>query len=388
MPARFIVNVRHPAPVDLRRKRARTRQIRFILQETPVALRQVHPDDLGEALHAPSSLGCPKLTWHAFEGALWYRLRGVSLDPFHKGPWDTFGPPEFEVFLKRGQIWQEIAGTDVGKAFYRTPLIASRIYNEGPTRGLPWGGHSIGGAEYPVAEIFSDGRDASVPVLSAFMDRSVIFTRDAVFVRTSDPLVRLGPGIPILQPFPRTNAPFESRPYEVPLGHRLDRFKAGMRWALGPDARITPDLIGLEPWLERLAEVPSGPDTAVLLANFVASAVHIAYDALCRAGGGYLPEGRKDETEAFLSLAPELERWALKASMGVIQEAEAPSATSCARRAITAMKAICLSARQPPPHIVREAEDLLVRFEELEWPMAYSSVPPQEDVAALSALAM
>jgi hypothetical protein len=388
MPSRAIVHVLHPAPVDLRRKRARNRQIRFIIQETPIALRHVHPVDLGEALDAPTWPDRPRLTWHAFEGALWYRLRGVSLDPSRKGPWDSFGPTEFEAFLRRQDLWQQIGHTDLGKAFYRTPLIASGIYAEGPTRGLRWGGHGIGGNEYPIAEIFSDGRDAASPTLSAFMDRSVIVAGDAVLVRTSDPLLKLGPRGPVLQPFPRTNAPFENRQYDVRLGYRLDRFEAGVRWALGPEERITPHLLRLEPWLESMAKVPSGPDTAVLLANFVASAAHIACDAVCRPRAGYIPVAADEEVEAFLSASSGIEDWAVKASMGAIMEAEAPSAIACSRRAIQAVSAIYLSGGGRPPQTVREAEELLVRFDEFEWPIAYSADLPQDDVASLSTLAM
>ena len=141
-----IVKVLHPAPMLVRRKHARTRELAFVLRETPLTLRQVDPDVIGEPLrvHVPGVDG--SLRWHVLDGRLWYRLRCVSLDPSRPSPLRRFGPEQFETFLGTGLMWEAMDHTDIGACFLRTPLIAASMNLKPPTRGRSGEARASGGS--------------------------------------------------------------------------------------------------------------------------------------------------------------------------------------------------------------------------------------------------
>ncbi|AWN37680.1 hypothetical protein [Methylobacterium radiodurans] len=384
MPSDRAVLVKHPAPMLLRRKRKRKREHWFAAMTTPVVLRVGSTEDLGET-HVDHATGRP-LVWRVFEGALWYQVSGMPVGSVIPGPWKTFGPAEFEAFLAGERFARDPAHTDLGHVTRRTPLAAATHDEWKWTRGTDIEGGDRPPSEIEVSEIHEDGRASAAEDLRRFMDERVRIVGDVVLIRAYDPLATPGAAGWRLQPFPQGR---DTSPRLVhirePLGYRPDAYRQGIAWEFG-----TPQVghvIGVGPWAGSFAGATYGTDTARLLAGLAASAAMETFRQLRTVHGRLLAERIDADTlEVLESLARETQSWAEKASLGRIIPEEAPGAVDAARR-LTRVVADCHGAHAVGTAAVHEAEFLIRRFEEFEWPLTGLDVPGPDDLTSLAALA-
>lgn len=386
MPSDRAVLVKHPAPMLLRRKRKRKREHWFAAMTTPVVLRVGSTEDLGET-HVDHASG-RSLVWRVFEGALWYQVSGMPLGGVLPGPWETFGPKEFEAFLIGERFARDPAYTDLGYVTRRTPLAAVPHDEWTVTRGTDIEGGDRPPSEIEVSEIHEDGRASAAEDLRRFMDERVRIVGDVVLIRAYDPLVTPGPAGWRLQPFPQgRDTSYRHAHYRDPLGYRPDAYRQGIAWEF-----CTPrvgHVIGVGPWAGSLAGAPYGTDTARLLAGLAASSALEAFRELreLRTVYGRLLAERidADTLEVLENLAREVRAWAEKASLGRIIPEEAPEAVDAARR-LTRAVADCHGAHAEGTAAVSEAKFLVRRFEEFEWPLTGNDEPDPDDLSSIATL--
>ncbi len=375
-----IVHVRHPCPVVLRLKRHRTRMLWDIVEETPVALRAVSPDELGPPIVAPTPEG--PLTWRAFEGALWFEPSGRSRFPSVTAPWQRFGVDAFAAYLEGGMSWDRIDVTDVGKALFRSPLFAMGPGGRRPTRGVPWVPERLGPSGTPVAEVCEDGRAAAAEDLRRFMAERVLVVGDAVLLRTYDPLVDVVRGEPVLQPFPQAWRWDGQASRRERLGFRPDACDDGLHWEAGSGGE--PRRVWRTGWLDALAGTRFGGDTARLLAELALSGLDEALAEMQAKWTYFLarpatPGAGEAVADAYAAASP----WIDRAWQGRVRPEEAPAAVAVARRLHDAMVA-CFEPVSQRPVALWRLEALLRRFEQYEWPLARAQAADEEAIAGIA----
>jgi hypothetical protein len=385
MPGDRIVNVKHPSPMLLRRKRKRSREHWFVATHTPVTLRSGSREDLGDTHRIPTEHG--DLTWRTYEGSLWLQVSGVHLASYVPRPWDRFDVSRFEEYLAGAALPHTPAYTDLGHAVRRTPLAAVAHNAHEATRGSPLteGDRLLAGLE--VAEITEDGRPAAAEDLRRFMDERVRVVGELVLLRAYDPLVKLGSKGLAFQPFPQVRrASYLSANLDDPLGYRPDAYEEGLAWEDGRSWNGRP--IGIGPWAGSFAGAPYGADTARLLAGFSATAALGAFSELRDRYGYFLfDRANASAVELLPGYADAVRVWAEKACLGRIGAVEAEAAVEAARR-LTEVVADCYGVHAAGSETVREARSLVRRFLEFEWPRVVPSDVPDVDVEALEGLAM
>lgn len=385
MPDDRVITVKHPSSMVLRRKRKRSREHWLVATHTSVVLRSGSPEDLGEVHTIRTEDG--DLTWRVFEGALWYQVSGVQLARYMDRPWDRFGVSEFVAYLAGEPFRETPAYTDLGQVIRRTPLAAVSHNARDANRGasLSEDNRLIVGVE--VAEIFGDDRVASAEDLRRFMHERVCVVGDLVLIRAYEPLVKLGLKGLEFQPFPQMReTSYRLARHREPLGYRPDSFGEGLAWEGGKQWSGHP--AGLGSWAGSLADAPFDSDTARLLAGFAVTAALGALYEIEDAYGYFLSDPvNASSVELMSGYGDEVWKWADKASMGRIGVDEAQGAIAAARR-LTDVVADCYGKYAAGNHMVREAQFLVRRFEEFEWPRVRLAAVPDADVDALTNLTM
>ena len=385
MPGNRIVNVKHPSPMLLRRKRKRSREHWFVATHTPVMLRSGSREDLGETHAIPTEHG--DLTWRVYEGSLWLQVSGMQLASYMPRPWDRFDVSRFETCLAGGASEHSPAYTDLGYAIRRTPLAAVAHNGREATRGsaLTEGDRLVAGLE--VAEIAEDGRFAAAEDLRRFMDERVRVVGELVLLRAYDPLVKRGAKGLGFQPFPQSReTSYRLADHREPLGYRPDAYGEGLAWEDAGAWNGHP--VGIRPWAGSFAGAPYGTDTARLLAGFAATAALGAFYEIQNTYGYFLFDR---VNAAAVELMPghsrEVWKWAEKACLGRIGVAETEAAVDAAHR-LTEVVADCYGVHAASNRTVQEARFLVRRFREYELPLAEPTTLSDVDAEALGDLVM
>lgn len=376
-----VVMVRHPSPMVLRVKRRRKARFCYAATHTPVVLRTGSADDLGETYTVRAWNG--DFVWQVMEGALWYRVSGMSLRGLTPGDRGFPGVAGFEDFLVGAPLaLDRYAHTDLDGVARRTPLAAVAHDAPGSTRGIDMDGRAGSPDAIEVAEILHDGRGWAAERLVRFMGERIRVVGDAVLVRAYDPLVTVGGAGLVIQPFPqaRDTSPRAARLREH-LGYRPDACEAGFAWQdRGARGRRLPAIGG---WAGSLAGAPYGSDTARLVAGLAVTAAVGAFL--------HLEDGRdtRDRGSAGASVGPAAEALGLtlRAGVGGIAPEGMDHAVDVARRLILAVADHRKSAGRGMA-MLREAQYLIQRFDEVERPLIAEGEPTAEDLAALGSLAV
>lgn len=385
MPGDRIVNVKHPSPMLLRRKRKRSREHWFVATYTSVTLRSGSREDLGETHAIPTEHG--DLTWRVYEGSLWLQVSGMQLASYMTRPWDRFDVSRFEAYLAGEESGHSPAYTDLGYAIRRTPLAAVAHNGREANRGsaLTEGDRLVAGL--PIAEIAEDGRHAAAEDLRRFMDERVRVVGELVLLKAYDPLVKAGPKGWAFQPFPQSREmSYRLADHREPLGYRPDAYEEGLAWEDGRSWSGLP--AGIRPWAGSIAGAPYGADTLRLLAGFAATAALGAFHEIQNTYGYFLFDRvNAAAVELMPGYAAEVWKWTEKACLGRIGVAETEAAVDAAHR-LTEVVAHCYGVHARTNRTVQEARFLVRRFREFEWPRLGFTALPDVDAEALDELTM
>jgi len=321
-----IVHVRHPAPFlhvprGKRKARLDLRQV-----TTPVAVREA--DARAFAPVAVADLRDQKMGhvgYHAFEGALWQRLTGLS--PYAGFGVPGFGADAFVRYLEGAVPLERFDRTDVGWALSRTPLCAMQpvvtghpgayVYDLDHPRSVSAIVRSRGEEIDPAAarEVHFDGAAQAVADLGRFME-GVVLAGNEVYVRACGPLAKTRGMSYVLHAYPRAAG-------DLDLPVRLDRVEEAARTqgSIWGTRDLAPSLVAfLRDAGPALAEL-AAPDDDVrtylnLLPLWLARQV-----AQLNESGSFREDG--DLVAALAAKTLALASWQVRAMTGAITVAEA-----------------------------------------------------------------